>query len=158
LALPAVFIFAGTVCFTLSYLFRAPAGATEVDWAVAGPAFVLELLGLFIMTMAIPGLRAGLTDAIPAHLRGAGFGAFNLVAVIFGTAAAPFIVGALSSAYDENLRTAFLLVTPFSVVGSMILFRARKFLDEDMNNIMMAVLTALQHEKERAEERAAEHP
>jgi MFS family permease len=161
LALPAVFIFAGTVCFTLSYLFRAPVGATEVDWAVAGPAFVLELLGLFIMTMAIPGLRAGLTDAIPAHLRGAGFGAFYLVAVIFGTAAAPFIVGGLSSIYDENLRTAFLLVTPFSIIGSMILFRARKFLDEDMNKIMMAVLEALQHEQERHAEKAADqeiHP
>jgi MFS family permease len=161
LALPAVFIFSGTVCFTLSYLFRAPAGSTEVDWAVAGPAFVLELLGLFIMTMAIPGLRAGLTDAIPAHLRGAGFGAFNLVAVIFGTAAAPFIVGALSSVFDENLRTAFLLVTPFSIVGSLILFRARKFLDEDMNKIMIAVLQALQDERDREAEKAAEqgvHP
>ena len=165
LALPAVFIFAGTVCFTLSYLFRAPAAIPgidpTVDWAVAGPAFLLELLGLFIMTMAIPGLRAGLTDAIPAHLRGAGFGAFNLVAVIFGTAAAPFIVGALSSLYDENLRTAFLLVTPFSVIGSLILFRARKYLDDDMNKIMMAVLEALQHEQERHAEKVAEqgiHP
>jgi MFS family permease len=161
LALPALFIFAGTVCFTLSYLFRAPAGATEVDWSVAGPAFGLELLGLFIMTMAIPGLRAGLTDAIPAHLRGAGFGAFNLVAVLFGTAAAPFVVGAISAAYDENLRTAFLIVTPFSILGSMILFRARKFLDEDMNKIMMAVLQALQDEQVRHAEKVAEqgaHP
>lgn len=165
LALPAVFIFAGTVCFTLSYLFRAPAVvpgvAPTVDWSVAGPAFLLELLGLFVMTMAIPGLRAGLTDAIPAHLRGAGFGAFNLVAVIFGTAAAPFIVGALSSAFDENLRTAFLIVTPFSILGSLILFRARKFLDEDMNKIMMAVLQALQDEKERQAEKAVDqgiHP
>ena len=157
LALPAAFIFAGTVCFTLSYLFRAPAGATEVDWSVAAPAFVLELLGLFIMTMAIPGLRAGLTDAIPAHLRGAGFGAFNLVAVLFGTAAAPFVVGALSASFDENLRTAFLVVTPFSLVGAMILFRARKFLDEDMQKIMMAVLEALQHERDRQVEHAAEH-
>ena len=104
LALPAIFLFVGTACFTGSYLFRAPAGATEVDWSVAGPAFVLQLLGLFIMTMAIPGLRAGLTDAIPAHLRGAGFGAFNLVSVVFGMAAAPFIVGAISAAFDENLR------------------------------------------------------
>jgi MFS family permease len=156
LALPAMFILAGTICFTLSYLFRAPVGSTEVDWAVAGPAFLLELLGLFVMTMAIPGLRAGLTDAIPAHLRGAGFGAFNLVAVVCGTAAAPFIVGGLSAAFDENLRTAFLLVTPFSVIGALILFRARKFLDDDMNKIMMAVLQALQDEKERHEEKAAE--
>jgi MFS family permease len=156
LALPAIFLFVGTACFTGSYLFRMPAGSSEVDWAVAGPAFGLQLVGLFIVTMSIPGLRAGLTDAIPAHLRGAGFGAFNLVAVIFGTAAAPFIVGALSAAFDENLRTAFLVVTPFSFLGAAVLYRARRFLDEDMNKIMMAVLQALQDEKERSEERAAE--
>jgi hypothetical protein len=161
LALPAIFLFVGTSCFTGSYLFRASAGATELDWSVAGPAFGLQLVGLFIVTMAIPGLRAGLTDAIPAHLRGAGFGAFNLVAVVFGMAAAPFIVGSLSAAFDENLRTAFLIVTPFSFVGAAVLFRARKFLDEDMNKIMMAVLQAMQDERDREAEKAADqgiHP
>ncbi len=161
LALPAIFLFVGTSCFTLSYLFRMPAGSSEVDWTVAGPAFGLQLVGLFIVTMSIPGLRAGLTDAIPAHLRGAGFGAFNLVAVIFGTAAAPFIVGALSATFDENLRTAFLVVTPFSFVGAAVLYRARRFLDEDMNKIMMAVLQALQDEQVRQAEKVADqgtHP
>lgn len=156
LALPAIFLAIGTVCFTASYLFRASAGATDVEAAVAGPAFVLQLLGLFVMTMAIPGLRAGLTDAIPAHLRGAGFGAFNLVAVVFGMAAAPFVISAISATFDENLRTAFLLVTPAMFLGAAVLFRARKFLDEDMNKLMMAVLTALQAEQERAAEKAAD--
>ena len=156
LALPAIFLFVGTAFFTASYLFRAEEGATEVDWSVAGPAYVLQLIGLFIVTMSIPGLRAGLTDAIPAHLRGAGFGAFNLVSVIFGAAAAPVIVGAISSAYDENLRVAFLAVTPLSFIGAGILYRARRFLDDDMQKIMMAVLTALQEEQVRAQERAAE--
>jgi MFS family permease len=150
LALPAVFLFAGTSCFTASYLFRMPAGATDADWSVAGPAYALQLVGLFIITMSIPGLRAGLTDALPAHLRGAGFGAFNLVSVVAGQAAAPFIVGALSAAFDENLRTAFLIVTPLSFLGSAILFRARRFLDADMQKIMLAVLTALQEERDRA--------
>ncbi len=154
LALPAVFLFVGTSCFTASYLFRADSGATEVDWSVAGPAYALQLVGLFIITMSIPGLRAGLTDALPAHLRGAGFGAFNLVSVVAGQAAAPFIVGALSAAFDENLRTAFLIVTPFSFLGAAILFRARKFLDDDMQKIMMAVLTALQEERDRRETEA----
>jgi hypothetical protein len=51
------------------------------------------------MSMAVPGLRAGLTDALPAHLRGTGFGAFNLVTVIFGQAAAPFVESAISEAH-----------------------------------------------------------
>ena len=94
-------------------------------------------------------MRAGLTDALPAHLRGTGFGAFNLVAVIAGQAAAPLVVAGLSSAFDENLRVAFLLVSPLSFLGAAILFRARKFLDEDMNKIMMAVLQAMQDERDR---------
>lgn len=150
LALPAVFLFTGTSCFTASYLFRMPAGTTHADWSVIGPAYALQVAGLFIITMAIPGLRAGLTDALPAHLRGAGFGAFNLVSVVAGQAAAPFVVGALSASFDENLRTAFLIVTPFSFLGAAILFRARRFLDADMQKIMLAVLTALQEERDRA--------
>lgn len=113
------------------------------------PAYGLQLAGLFVTCMAIPGLRAGLTDALPAHLRGAGFGAFNLIAVVFGQAAAPFIVSGLSDLFDSNLRTAFLLVSPVSFVGAAVLFRARRFLDEDMNKIMMAVLTAMQEERDR---------
>jgi MFS family permease len=152
LALPAVFLFVGTSCFTASYLFRMPAGTTEPDWSVVGPAYALQLAGLFVITMAIPGLRAGLTDALPAHLRGAGFGAFNLVSVVAGQAAAPFVVGVLSAGFDENLRTAFLIVTPLSFMGAAILFRARRFLDADMQKIMLAVLTALQEERDRAQE------
>jgi len=126
------------------------------DAAVFGPAFAMQLVGIFVVSMAIPGLRAGLTDALPAHLRGAGFGAFNLIAVVFGQAAAPFIVAWLSSRYDDNLRTAFLLVSPLSFLGAAVLFRARKFLDDDMQKIMMAVLQAMQHERDRIAETAAE--
>ena len=156
LALPAIFLFVGTTFFTAAYLFRLPPALDEVTWSVAGPAIVLQFVGVFVMTMSLPGLRAGLTDAIPAHLRGAGFGAFNLAAVVGGQAAAPLIVGVISGAFDDNLRVAFLAVTPLSFLGAGILFHARKFLDEDMNKIMMAVLQALQDEQEREEEKAAE--
>jgi MFS family permease len=152
LALPAVFLFVGTMFFTASFLIR----PTEYSLGAIIPAFGLQLAGLFVDSMAIPGLRAGLTDALPAHLRGTGFGAFNLVAVVAGQAAAPFVVSAISSAYDENLRVAFLAVTPLTFLGAAVLFRARRFLDEDMQKIMMAVLTAIQDEQARAQERATE--
>ena len=115
------------------------------------------MVGFAIVAMSIPGLRAGLTDAVPAHLRGTGFGAFNLAAVVFGQAAAPFVVGGLSAAFGENLRTALLLVSPVSLVGALVLFRARNYLDEDMNKIMMAVLQAMQDEQVRHAEKVAEH-
>jgi MFS family permease len=114
---------------------------------------VSQFIGFAIVCMSIPGLRAGLTDAVPAHLRGTGFGAFNLAAVVFGQAAAPFVVGGLSAAFDENLRTALVLVSPVSFLGALVLYRARRFLDEDMNKIMTAVLQALQDEQQRAQER-----
>jgi MFS family permease len=152
LALPAVFLFVGTLFFTASFLIR----PSEYSLAAIIPAFGLQLAGLFVDSMAIPGLRAGLTDALPAHLRGTGFGAFNLVAVVAGQAAAPFVVSAISSAYDENLRVAFLAVTPLTFLGAAVLFRARKFLDEDMQQIMLAVLTAMQEERERNQAPATE--
>jgi MFS family permease len=130
--------------------------ALGYDSAIFLAVLISQVIGFGIVCMAIPGLRAGLTDAVPAHLRGTGFGAFNLAAVVFGQAAAPFVVGGLSAAFDENLRTALSLVTPISLGGALVLFRARKFLDEDMNKIMMAVLQALQDEQDRHSERAAE--
>ena len=118
LALPAIFLFIGTVL--LHRLLPVPARRRllELDWRSPVRPSSCSSLGVFVMTMAIPGLRAGLTDAIPAHLRGAGFGAFNLVAVVCGQAAAPLIVGAISGAFDENLRIAFLAVTPLSFIGA----------------------------------------
>jgi hypothetical protein len=41
----------------------------------------------------------------------------------------------------------------FSFVGAAILFHARRYLDADMQKIMLAVLTALQDERDRAQER-----
>ncbi len=157
LALPAIFIAVGNVLFTASYLLRSDTYSRSLVTFV----FLLQLVAIFVMTMAVPGLRAGLTDAIPAHLRGAGFGAFNLVAVVCGQAAAPFIVSLISNQFGENLRVAFLACSPLVFLGAAILFRARKFLDEDMNKIMMAVLQALQDEQERQAEKTADkgiHP
>ncbi len=154
LALPAIFIATGNLFFTAAYSLRS---ATYSQTLVA-TVFVLQLFGIFVMTMSIPGLRAGLTDAIPAHLRGAGFGAFNLVAVVCGQAAAPFIVSLISNEFDENLRVAFLACSPLLFLGAAILFRARRFLDEDMNKIMMAVLQALQDERDRAAEAVGDQP
>jgi len=68
------------------------------------------------------------------------------------------VVAGLSSAFHENLRVAFLLVSPLSFLGAAILFRARKFLDEDMQKILMAVLTAMQEEQERKAAEADKAP
>lgn len=137
-ALPAVFVFVGNTLFTLSYAHQPRATALTLQGA-----------GLFMFTMAIPGLRAGLSDAIPANLRGAGFGAFNLVAMVFGAAAAPNVIAALSEAFDNNLRTAFLFVSPVIYLGAAFLWRARNHLEGDAAKIFEAVLRAMQEQQER---------
>jgi len=135
--LPAYCIGVGNSFFVVSYL---PLPA----WL----SLALQYVGILAVTMAIPALRAGLADAVPAQLRGAGFGAFNLVSIVFGAALAPILVGGLASVW--NLRVAFLVVSPPVYVGAWVLFSARNHLDADAAKIFEAVARALQQEQERA--------
>lgn len=112
-------------------------------------AWGLGLVGLFVFVMAIPALRAGLSDVVPANLRGAGFGAFNLAAIVFGAAAAPVLVGVLADVW--NLRIALLAVSPPVFLGAYTLYRARYHLDDDAAKIMAAVLRAVQEDQARRE-------
>ena len=141
--IPAYCIFAGNTILITSYL---PVPA----WLSVG----LQLLGICSITMAIPALRAGMADAVPAHLRGAGFGAFNLVSILFGAAAAPLIVGAIADVW--NLRVAFLIVSPPVYIGAWMLYRAREHLDDDAMKIFQAVVRAMQLDEERSAARSAE--
>ncbi len=140
MAIPAYCIMIGTTIFAISYL-HMPTAAV----------FAIQLVGLFVIVMAIPALRAGLSDALPANLRGAGFGAFNVVSIVLGAASAPLVVSALSQIFDNNLRTAFLIVTPPVYLGAFILLRARDHLEKDTAKIFEAILTAMQEQKEREE-------
>jgi MFS family permease len=133
--IPAYCIGAGTALFTVSYL--------PMPFALS---YVLELAGMFTVWVAVPSLRAGVADAVPAHLRGAGFGAFNIVSIVLGAAAAPIVVGALANLW--NLRVAFLVVSPPVFLGAYVLFRARDHLDEDAAKILDAVVRAMQQQEQ----------
>jgi MFS family permease len=108
--------------------------------------------------MAVPALRAGLSDAVPAHLRGAGFGAFNLFSVIFGQAAASVVVFSLAGAFDHNFRTALTIVSPPVFIGALILLKARDHLDADAAKIFEAIVKAVQAEQEREAELEGDSP
>jgi MFS-type transporter involved in bile tolerance (Atg22 family) len=136
MAIPAYCLFVGSGLFFLSYL-----------WVPFGVAFALELAGIFVTSMAIPALRAGLTDAVPANLRGAGFGFFNLASIVFG-GMAPLLVFGISQATGD-LRTAFLICSPPIFGGAWVLLRAREHLDEDAARIFQAILTAMQEQQAR---------
>lgn len=139
MAIPAYCLLIGNGLFVLSYI---PGMAKAL-------IFGLEGVGLFVTVMAVPALRAGLSDAVPAHLRGAGFGAFNLFSVIFGQAAASAVVFGLAGAFDGNFRTALTIVSPPVFIGALILLRARNHLDADAAKIFEAIVKAMQDEQER---------
>ncbi|MEA3078091.1 MAG: hypothetical protein QOF60_2999 [Actinomycetota bacterium] len=136
MAIPAYCVLAGQTVFVLSYL-KLP----------LAPTFALQVLGAFIITLAVPALRAGLSDAVPANLRGAGFGAFNLVSVIMGQALAAVIVFTLADIFGNNLRTALLLVSPPVFIGGLIFLKARNHLDEDAAKIFEAIVRAMQEQQ-----------
>jgi MFS family permease len=145
MAIPGYCVLAGEAVFVLSYL-KQPFGTT----------FALEVLGAFIITLAVPALRAGFSDAIPANLRGAGFGAFNLVSVILGQAAASVVVLGLAGLFDNNYRLALLLVSPPVFLGGLIFLKARDHLDEDAAKIFQAIVTAMQEQQAKDAAREVE--
>ncbi len=146
MAIPAYCLLISNGLFVLSYI---PGMAKAL-------IFGLETLGLFVTVMAVPALRAGLSDAVPAHLRGAGFGAFNLFSVIFGQAAASAIVFGLAGAFDHNFRTALTIVSPPVFIGALILLRARDHLDADAAKIFEAIVKAMQEDQDRKDKDALE--
>ena len=135
--IPGVALIICTTLFIVSLL--------RLPYAICFP---LQLLGFFFGTSAIPALRAGLTDAVPSTLRGTGFGAFNLTAVLFGTAAAPLVTSFFSQRYGDNLRTAFLIVLPVAYVGSALLIAARKHLEADTQRLFEVVEAATRQQVE----------
>ncbi len=107
------------------------------------PIFVLQLFGFMAATACVPALRAGLSDAAPAHLRGAGFGAFNLASVVFGSAAAPIVTSAIAEQFGNNYRTAFLLIMPVAFLGTACLLLARTHIERDAAKVFEAVVMAM---------------
>ena len=145
MAIPAYCLFVGNGLFVLSYL-KAPFAL----------AFPLEVVGFGITCMAIPALRAGLTDAVPHNLRGSGFGFFNLSSVILGQGIASLVVFPIAGAFGDNFRVAFLILSPPVFIGAWILFKARDHLDADAAKIFEAIITAMQEQQRIEAERDAE--
>ncbi|HEY6474543.1 MAG TPA: MFS transporter [Acidimicrobiales bacterium] len=108
-----------------------------------GLIYLFQLIGLLAATASVPALRAGLSDVSPAQVRGAGFAAFNLASVVFGSAAAPLVTAAVAAQFDNDYRTAFLIVMPIAFVGAGCLFLARRHIEQDTAKVFEAVVTAM---------------
>jgi MFS family permease len=118
--IPAASAFVATTLFLISFA-PLPLGVTVA----------LQVLGFFTGTLAVPALRAGISDVTPGQVRGTGFGAFNLTAVVFGSALAPVIVGAVSQAFGNDLRLAFAASLPPVYLAAWLFWRARRLIEAD---------------------------
>jgi len=115
-------------------------------FATAMPVMALGIRkagGFLAATACVPALRAGLSDAAPAHVRGAGFGAFNLASVVFGAAAAPLVTSAIATQFGDNYRTAFLIILPIAFLGAACLMLARRHIERDAARVFEAVALAM---------------
>ncbi len=130
--IPAVLIMISAALFMVSFV--------PMPFALV---FVVQLLGFLAATACVPALRAGLSDAAPAQVRGAGFGAFNLASVVFGAAAAPIVTSAIAAQFGDDYRTAFLLILPIAFLGAWCLMLARTHIEEDASKVFEAVVLAM---------------
>jgi len=112
-----------------------------------GLAFVLQLVAFLVGSSSVPALRAGLSDAVPAHLRGTGFGAFNVASIVFGSAAAPLVTAAVATHFGGNYRVAFSIVMPISFLGAACLLAARRHIEQDTAKIFAAIAAALEADR-----------
>ncbi len=130
--IPAVCIVISAALFMVSFI--------PMTFALV---FVIQLAGFLAATACVPALRAGLSDAAPAHVRGAGFGAFNLASVVFGAAAAPLVTSAIAAQFGDNYRTAFLIILPIAFLGAACLMLARRHIERDAARVFEAVALAM---------------
>lgn len=130
--IPGVCIFVSGVLFLVSC----------VPMAFAA-AFVLQLVAFLVAASSVPALRAGLSDAVPAHLRGTGFGAFNIASIVFGAAAAPVVTSALAGQFAGNYRVAFAVLMPLTLVGAAFLLAARRHIERDTARIFEVIVAAI---------------
>ena len=94
--------------------------------------------------MAVPAVKAGISDALPAQIRGSGFALFNIVSVIAGQAAASVVVFSIAGALGNDYRSALLAVGPGIAGGALVLLHARKYLDRDVARIAEIVARGLE--------------
>lgn len=106
-------------------------------------SYALQTLAMLAATASVPALRAGLSDAVPANLRGTGFGAFNMASVIFGSAAAPLVTSGLADQFGGNYRVAFAIAMPIVIIGAGFLLLARRHIEQDTAKIFAAVVAAM---------------
>ena len=104
-------------------------------WTVRVP---LQFVGVMFIVGAIPALASMTAEVAPANLRGTAFAVTTWLGALLAAVAAP-LVGALADhwpitvhgKHEGNLALAFAIVTPFVLVGSVVVLSGRRHVSSD---------------------------
>lgn len=129
--LSAVVTGSGTLLLLVSFLDGIPVYLVRLP---------LQTLGVALVVSALPPLTVITAEIVPPHLRGTAFGLLKLFANVLGALTPPLIgwlaelhkVRSSSGKVVGDLGFAFRVVTPFVLVGSLLLLRGRRHLDRDV--------------------------
>jgi MFS family permease len=101
-----------------------------------------QLVGVAFVVAAFPALSAMTSQVVPPAVRGTAFALTGFLAAL-ASAISPLLIGVIADQYPimidgrpkGNLATAFLIVTPFVLVGAIVVLNGRRHVAADIENV-----------------------
>ncbi len=134
--LSAVVTAAGGVLLFISFLDGIPVYAVRLP---------LQMVGVGLVVSSLPPITCIAAEVVPASLRGTSFGLLKLGANVLG-ALSPLVIGVLADSRKGLIHTgevkgdlgfAFLCTTPVILIGSLLMWRGAKHLDDDTRRALV---------------------
>lgn len=91
---------------------------------------VLFFFGSMCLTAPVAPSEALVSDVVPGELRGRAASVRSVVRAL--AALAPLLVGAISDAFDDDLRIALAIVTPLYAIGGLVMLLAARTYPADL--------------------------
>ena len=109
------------------------------------PMLVLLSVGGLVASVGIPGITALVAATAPPRIRSQAFAAFGLALAVFGAAAAPLVVGAISELFQspwgvnegDSLRYAMIIASATVMsLGTYFVYRASRTAGSDAQRVL----------------------
>ncbi|MEX1255588.1 MAG: MFS transporter, partial [Dehalococcoidia bacterium] len=137
------------------------AGVLTISWALgfAIPSVwimtLLLIFGALVASFTIPGISALVAATAPPRIRSQAFAAFGLALAVFGAAAAPLAVGAMSELFQsvwgvdegDSLRYAMLLASAtVMALGTFFIYRGTRTAASDAQRVLADFIAEHSHQ------------
>jgi MFS family permease len=101
-----------------------------------------QLIGVAFVVAAFPALSAMTSQVVPPSVRGAAFALTGFLAAL-ASAISPLLIGVIADQFPilvdgkqkGNLATAFLMMTPFIIIGALVVLNGRRHVESDIANV-----------------------